>query len=102
MAANRSVLARTLLTPRGGIAAGFLAVTVACALLSPWIAPYAYDLQNLGQANREPSALHWRDREELHERRLCVLLLELDHRGQDAEQRETRVLLRGDVRDHAQ
>ncbi|MGQ3069757.1 MAG: ABC transporter permease [Ferrovibrionaceae bacterium] len=59
MAANRSVLARTLLTPRGGIAAGFLAVTVACALLSPWIAPYAYDLQNLSQANREPSALHW-------------------------------------------
>ncbi len=58
-AASRSVLARTLATPRGGIAAAFLVVIVACALLSPWIAPYAYDLQNLSQANREPSALHW-------------------------------------------
>ncbi len=59
MAAARSVLARTLMTPRGGIAAAFLVAVVACALLSPWIAPYPYDVQNLAQANREPSALHW-------------------------------------------
>lgn len=59
MAAGRSVLVRTLLTPRGGLGAAFLLMVVACALLSPWIAPYPYDVQNLAQANREPSALHW-------------------------------------------
>ena len=36
-----------------------LLVVVLGALLAPWIAPYAYDIQNLAATNQDPSLAHW-------------------------------------------
>ena len=38
---------------------GILGLFVASALLTPWIAPYAYDAQNLDLGATSPSAQHW-------------------------------------------
>ncbi|MEY3008181.1 MAG: hypothetical protein RI942_2523 [Pseudomonadota bacterium] len=38
---------------------GVLGLFVASALLTPWIAPYAYDAQNLDLGATPPSAQHW-------------------------------------------
>jgi oligopeptide transport system permease protein len=38
---------------------GILGLFVASALLTPWIAPYAYDAQNLDLGATPPSAQHW-------------------------------------------
>jgi oligopeptide transport system permease protein len=38
---------------------GVLGLFVASALLTPWIAPYAYDAQNLDLGATPPSARHW-------------------------------------------
>jgi oligopeptide transport system permease protein len=38
---------------------GLLSSFVLIALLTPWIAPYAYDAQNLDLGARPPSAAHW-------------------------------------------
>ncbi len=46
-------------SPRGGLSAAVLVLVVACALFAPWIAPYAYDIQNLPGSNAEPSRTHW-------------------------------------------
>jgi len=51
-------LSRIVLTPRGALSALVLLVVILCAILAPWIAPYAYDIQNLPGANQEPSAIH--------------------------------------------
>lgn len=48
-----------LRSPRGGLAALGLAIVVLCAVFAPWIAPYAYEIQNLPEANRAPSIAHW-------------------------------------------
>lgn len=58
MAGSMLTLSRIVLTPRGGLSALVLLTVVLCAVLAPWIAPYAYDIQNLRGANQEPSALH--------------------------------------------
>jgi len=50
---------KVLRSPRGGSAALGLAIVVFCAVFAPWIAPYAYDIQNLPGANRAPSIAHW-------------------------------------------
>ncbi|MGL4441638.1 MAG: D,D-dipeptide ABC transporter permease, partial [Bosea sp. (in: a-proteobacteria)] len=52
-------LRRILLSPRGGISAIFLLVVIICAVFAPLIAPYAYDIQSLRNANLDPSWKHW-------------------------------------------
>jgi peptide/nickel transport system permease protein len=44
---------------RGGLSLACLLLVVLAALLAPWIAPYAYDIQDLSATNQDPSALHW-------------------------------------------
>lgn len=44
---------------RGGLSLACLLVVVLGALLAPWIAPYAYDIQNLAATNQDPSLAHW-------------------------------------------
>ena len=52
-------LGRTLRTWRGGLSALCLLAVVAAALLAPWVAPYAYDAQNLQATNQAPTLAHW-------------------------------------------
>jgi peptide/nickel transport system permease protein len=54
-----STLGKILLTPRGGLSALMLGLIVAAAVFAPLVAPYAYDIQNLPNANRAPSWAHW-------------------------------------------
>jgi len=49
-------LAKNRLAVGGGI---FLAFMVALALATPWLAPYAYDAQDLDLGAAPPSATHW-------------------------------------------
>ena len=56
---RRSLAAKVLLTPKGGIAGCYLALLVLLALLAPWITPYPYDAQNLSIASQAPSLSHW-------------------------------------------
>lgn len=53
------MLAKIVLTPRGGLSALVLIAVIACALFAHLIAPYAYDIQNLPAANRDPSWANW-------------------------------------------
>jgi peptide/nickel transport system permease protein len=53
------MLAKVLTSPRGGISALVLLVVIVCALFAPLIAPYAYDVQALRNANLDPSWTHW-------------------------------------------
>ena len=52
-------LGRTLRTWRGGLSLLCLLAVVAAALLAPWVAPYAYDAQNLQATNQAPTLAHW-------------------------------------------
>lgn len=56
---RRSTAGKVLLTPKGGIAGGFLLMVVMVALLAPWITPYPYDVQDLKNASQAPSLAHW-------------------------------------------
>ena len=55
----RSLAAKVLLTPKGGIAGCYLLLLVLLALLAPLIVPYPYDAQNLQVASQAPSLSHW-------------------------------------------
>ncbi|GBU14664.1 peptide ABC transporter permease [Polaromonas sp.] len=48
-----------LCTWRGGLSFGCLLFVTLSAILAPWIAPYAYDIQNLAATNQDPSIAHW-------------------------------------------
>ncbi len=52
-------LASTIRTWRGGLSMLGILLVVLGAVLAPWIAPYAYDIQNLSATNQEPSWAHW-------------------------------------------
>ena len=52
-------LKRTLTTWRGGVSMLCLLLVVVGAIFAPWIAPYAFDIQNLSATNQEPSMAHW-------------------------------------------
>jgi peptide/nickel transport system permease protein len=54
-----STLSAILLSPRGGISAVVLAIVIICAVFAPLIAPYAYDIQSLRNANLDPSWKNW-------------------------------------------
>lgn len=54
-----SSLRTILLSPRGGISAIVLLAVMICAVFAPLIAPYAYDIQSLRDANLNPSWKHW-------------------------------------------
>lgn len=54
-----SSLRTILLSPRGGISAIVLLVVMMCAVFAPLIAPYAYDIQSLRDANLDPSWKNW-------------------------------------------
>lgn len=56
---RRSLAAKVLLTPKGGISGCYLILLVLLALLAPWIMPYPYDAQNLSIASQAPSLAHW-------------------------------------------
>ena len=56
---SAKMLMKVLRTAQGAVSATFLVTVVLCAVLAPWIAPYAYDIQNLSVANQEPSWIHW-------------------------------------------
>jgi peptide/nickel transport system permease protein len=53
------MISKVLKSPRGGISALVLLVVIVCALFAPLIAPYAYDVQALRNANIDPSWTHW-------------------------------------------
>jgi peptide/nickel transport system permease protein len=53
------MLSKVLTSPRGGVSALVLLVVIVCALFAPFIAPYAYDVQTLRNANLDPSWTHW-------------------------------------------
>jgi peptide/nickel transport system permease protein len=53
------MISKVLKSPRGGISALVLLVVIVCALFAPLIAPYAYDVQALRNANLDPSWTHW-------------------------------------------
>jgi len=52
-------LVSTIRTWRGGLSMLGILLVVLGAVLAPWIAPYAYDIQNLSATNQEPSWAHW-------------------------------------------
>lgn len=56
---RRSTMGKILLTPKGGIAGGYLLLVVLLALLAPWLTPYPYDAQELTVASQAPSLGHW-------------------------------------------
>ena len=59
MKGSRGAFARAVCTWRGGIPVACLALLALAAIFAPWVAPYAYDIQNLSATNRGPSAAHW-------------------------------------------
>jgi ABC-type dipeptide/oligopeptide/nickel transport system permease subunit len=56
---RHGTLGRVVLTPKGGLAGGFLLILILIALLAPWITPYQYDMQNLSMAGKAPSFANW-------------------------------------------
>lgn len=56
---SRSPLLRAVLSVRGAVPALCLVLLVLAAVFAPWVAPYAYDLQNLSATNQGPSLAHW-------------------------------------------
>lgn len=56
---NSGGLVRTLKTWRGGLSMLGILLVVFGAIFAPWIAPYAYDIQNLSATNQDPSLAHW-------------------------------------------
>jgi peptide/nickel transport system permease protein len=59
MTMKAELLSKVLRNPRGGASAVVLLVVIVCALFAPVIAPYAYDVQALRNANLDPSWTHW-------------------------------------------
>jgi peptide/nickel transport system permease protein len=59
MTMKAELLSKVLRNPRGGASAVVLLVVIVCALFAPVIAPYAYDVQALRNANLDPSWMHW-------------------------------------------
>jgi peptide/nickel transport system permease protein len=53
-----AMLSKILSNPRGGGSAVVLIIVIACALFAPLLAPYAYDVQALRNANLDPSWKH--------------------------------------------
>lgn len=53
------MLARVAKTWRGGLSLTCLLLVVVGAVLAPWIAPYAFEIQNLAMTNQDPSLAHW-------------------------------------------
>jgi len=56
---NDGAMLRALKTWRGGLSMTGIVLVVLAAVFAPWIAPYAYDVQNLPAANQAPSLAHW-------------------------------------------
>ncbi len=56
---SAATLRNILLTPRGGLSALVLATVIAAAVFAPFVAPYAYDIQSLRNANLDPSWSNW-------------------------------------------
>lgn len=54
-----SALWRALRTWRGALSLGCLMLVALVAVLAPWVAPYAFDIQNLSATNQAPSQAHW-------------------------------------------
>jgi peptide/nickel transport system permease protein len=52
-------LLRAASTWRGGLPLTCLAMVALAAIFAPWVAPYAYDIQNLSATNQGPSFAHW-------------------------------------------
>jgi peptide/nickel transport system permease protein len=50
---------RALSSWRGRLSMLGILLVVCGAILAPWIAPYAYDIQNLSATNQAPSLAHW-------------------------------------------
>lgn len=57
--AKTGALVRTVTSWRGGLSMLGIVLVVLGAIFAPWIAPYAYDIQNLSATNQEPSVAHW-------------------------------------------
>jgi ABC-type dipeptide/oligopeptide/nickel transport system permease subunit len=58
-AVAQSPIVRTLRSPKGAIAGGWIVFLVLVAVLAPFLTPYDYDVQNLPNAFAPPSAQHW-------------------------------------------
>ncbi len=54
-----SPVGRTLRTPKGAIAGGWIVLLILLAVFAPLLTPYEYDVQNLPGAFAPPSAQHW-------------------------------------------
>ncbi|WP_394790202.1 ABC transporter permease [Rhodoferax sp.] len=52
-------LLRVVCSWRGGLSLACLLLVAFAALLAPWVAPYAYDIQHLAATNQDPSLAHW-------------------------------------------
>ncbi len=50
---------RVLKSWRGSLSLACLLVVVLGAVLAPWVAPHAYDIQNLAATNQDPSRVNW-------------------------------------------
>jgi peptide/nickel transport system permease protein len=59
MSMKSQMISKVMRNPRGGVSALVLLVVIVCALFAPLIAPYAYDVQALRNANLDPSLAHW-------------------------------------------
>jgi peptide/nickel transport system permease protein len=54
-----SPVGRTLRTPKGAIAGGWILLLILLAVFAPLLTPYEYDVQDLPGAFAPPSAQHW-------------------------------------------
>ncbi len=59
MTIKSDLISKVLRNPRGGVSAVVLLVVIICAVFAPLIAPYAYDVQALRNANLDPSWTNW-------------------------------------------
>jgi peptide/nickel transport system permease protein len=59
MSALAHPIVRTMRTPKGAIAGGWLIALVMLAVFAPLLTPYAYDVQDLPGAFAAPSWAHW-------------------------------------------
>ena len=56
---HNAALMRLLGSWRGSLPLAVLLSIILSAVFAPWVAPYAYDLQNLAATNQGPTAAHW-------------------------------------------
>ena len=59
MMGGDTTFVKIIRTPRGALSASCLFMMISFALFAPFIAPYAYDIQNLPGANEDPSWTNW-------------------------------------------